>query len=118
MAKTGGVEYLQQSFTFASTTSFHIGWLPPQAYVTDVKVYVTTDFSDGVLDVGDASTANLFADDVSLNGTGSKTVTSTAQWGNVQSTTDQTEVKGIVVFTSTAPAAGAGRVVVEYAFNE
>jgi hypothetical protein len=118
MAKTGGIEYLQQAFTFANTTSFHIGWLPPNAYITDVKVLVPTDFTDGVLDVGDTTTAAAFADDVSLNGTGSKTVTSTAQWGSVQSTTDQTEVKGIVVFTSTAPGVGAGKVVVEYAFNE
>ena len=118
MAKTGGIEYLQANITFASTSSFHIGWLPPQAYITNVQVFVTTDFSDGVLDVGDADTAALFADDVSLHATGEKSVTSTAQWGAVQSTTDQTEVKGIVVFTSTAPAAGAARVVVSYAFNE
>jgi len=118
MAKTGGIEYLQVAFTFASTTSFHIGWLPPNAYVTDVKVLLPTTFSDGVLDVGDASTAALLADDVDLNGTGARTVTSTSAWGDVQSTTDQTEIKGIVVFTSTAPAAGAGKVVVEYAFNE
>lgn len=118
MAKTGGVEYLQVAFTNASTTSFHVGWLPPGACVTKVQVFVTTDFTDGVLDVGDATTANLFANDVSLNGTGEKSVTSTAQWGAVQSTTDQTEVTAIVVFTSTAPAAGAGRVVVSYVFNE
>ena len=40
------------------------------------------------------------------------------QWGAVQSTTDQTEVKGIVVATGTGLAAGAAKVVVEYAFNE
>lgn len=112
------IQYLQKAIAYTDTTSFHIGWLPPNAYVTDIKVLVTTDFTDGVLDVGDASTANLFANDVSLNGTGSKTVTSTSEWGNAQSTTDQTEVKGIVVATGTGLAAGAAKVVVEYAFNE
>jgi hypothetical protein len=118
MARIKGIEALQFSFTFANTSSFEIGWLPPNAYVTDIKVLVTTDFTDGVLDVGDASTANLFANDVSLNGTGSKTVTSTAQWGNAQSTSNQTQVTGIVVATGTGLAAGAAKVVVEYAYNE
>ena len=118
MAQTKGIEALQASFTFSSTTSFLIGYLPPNAYITRIRVLVTTDFTDGVLDVGDDSTANLFADDVTLNGTGSQTVTSTAQWGNVQSTADQTQVNGIVVATATGLAAGAAKVVVEYAFNE
>ena len=118
MARIKGIEALQYSFTYTDTTSFSIGYLPPGAYITDIKVLVTTDFTDGVLDVGDSSTANKYADDVSLNGTGSKTVTSNAEWGNVQSTSDQTEIKGIVVATGTGLSAGAAKVVVEYAFNE
>ncbi len=113
------IQYLAKQFAFSDTSSFSIGFLPPNAYITDIKVLVTTDFTDGVLDVGDADTANLFADDVTLNGTGAQTVTSTAQWGNVQSEfADQTEVFGIVVATSTGLAAGSAKVVVEYAFNE
>jgi hypothetical protein len=118
MSNTSGIKYLEVALSTSSTTSTHVGWLPPQAYVTNVQLFVTTDFTDGVVDVGDASTANLFANDISLNGTGEKTVTSTAQWGAVQSTTDQTEVTAIVVFTSTAPSAGAARLVVSFAFNE
>lgn len=118
MARTKGIEALQFSFTFANTSSFLIGYLPPNAYITRIRVLVTTDFTDGVLDVGDDTTAALFTDDVSLNGTGDKTVTSTAEWGNVQSTVNQTQVNGIVVATGTGLAAGAGKVVVEYAFNE
>jgi len=118
MARTKGVEALQYSFTYTDTTSFSIGYLPPNAYITDIKVLVTTDFTDGVLDVGDATTANKYADDVTLNGTGSQSVTSTAYWGAVESTSDQTEIKGVVVATGTGLAAGAAKVVVEYTFNE
>jgi hypothetical protein len=118
MARNKGVESLQYAFTYSDTTSFSIGWLPPNAYITDVKVLVQTTFTDGVLDVGDATTANKYADDVDLDGTGSLSVTSTSSWGAVASTTDQTEIKGIVVATGTGLSQGAGKVVVEYTFNE
>jgi hypothetical protein len=118
MARIKGVEALQYSFTYTDTTSFSIGWLPPNAYITDVKVLRTTSFEDGVLDVGDATTANKYADDVALNGTGAASVTSTSSWGAVASTTDQTEIKGIVVATGTGLSVGAAKVVVEYTFNE
>jgi hypothetical protein len=118
MARNKGIEALQYSFTYTDTTSFTIGWLPPGAYITDIKVLKTASFEDGVLDVGDGTTANKFADDVALNGTGPATVTANAQYGAVQSTSDQTEVKGIVVATGTGLSVGAAKVVVEYAFNE
>lgn len=118
MARLKGIEALTKSFTYTDTTSFEIGWLPPNAYITDIKVLKTTSFEDGVLDIGDASTANKFADDVALNGTGPATVTANAQRGVVQSTTDQTQVKGIVVATGTGLSQGAGKIVVEYAYNE
>jgi hypothetical protein len=118
MARTKGIEALQYSFTYSDTTSFTIGWLPPGAYITDIKVLKTTSFEDGVLDVGDGTTANKYADDVALNGTGAASVTSTAYWGAVASTADQTEIKGIVVATGTGLSQGAAKVVVEYAFNE
>jgi len=118
MARIKGIEALQYSFTFADTTSFTIGYLPPNAYITDIKVLVPTSFEDGVLDVGDGTTANKYADDVSLNTTGPATVTANAQYGLVQDANDQTEIKGIVVATGTGLSVGAAKVVVEYAFNE
>ena len=111
------VHNISYSFTFTDTTSFLIGYLPPNAYITDVTVLVTTDFTDGVLDVGDSDTAALYADDVTLNGTGKQSVTSTSSWGLVASTTDQTIINGIVVATGTGLAAGAAKVVVEYVYN-
>lgn len=119
MARIKGIECLQYSFTYTDTTSFEIGWLPPNAYIVDIRVLVTTDFTDGVLDIGDASTAAKYANDVSLNGVGVKTVTAVgATWGAVESTTNQTQIKGVVVATGTGLAAGAGKVIVEYAYNE
>ena len=118
MARNKGIEALQVAFTYASTTSFSVGFLPPNAYITDIKVLIPTTFTDGVLDIGDADTANLFANDVDLDTTGPATVTANATYGAVQSTTDQTEVKAIVVATGTGLSQGAGKVVVEYAFNE
>jgi hypothetical protein len=119
MARTKGIECLQKSFTYTDTTSFEIGWLPPNAYITDIKVIITTDFTDGVLDVGDASTAAKYVNDLSLNGTGPQTVTAVGTtWGAVESTANQTQINGIVVATGTGLAAGAAKVIVEYAFNE
>ena len=116
MSANNRIGYLQYVIAYTDTTAVTVGYLPPNAYITDIKVLVTTDFTDGVLDVGDSSTANAFADDVSLNGTGSKTVTSTAQWGAVQSTADQTEVKAVVVATGTGLSSGSAKLVVEYAY--
>jgi hypothetical protein len=116
MSANNRIGYLQKTVAYTDTTSFEIGYLPPNGYITDIKVLVTTDFTAGVLDVGDSTTANKYADDVSLNGTGSKSVTSTSSWGAVESTADQTLVKGIVVATGTGLAAGSAKVVVEYAY--
>ena len=111
------VHNISYTVAYTDTTSFLIGYLPPNAYITDITCLITTDFTDGVLDVGDATTANLYADDIALNGTGKQTVTSTSSWGAVASTTDQTEIKGIVVATGTGLAAGSAKVIVEYVYN-
>lgn len=118
MAAGHSIRYIERTVAYTDTTSFLIGYLPPNAYIVDISVLITTDFTDGVLDIGDASTANLYANDVSLNGTGKATVTSTSSWGAVASTADQTEIKGIVVATGTGLAAGSAKVVVEIAYSE
>ena len=112
------VKYIQKSITYSDTSSFHIGYLPPNAYITDIKCLVTTSFEGGVVDIGDGTTANKYANDIDVDGTGAVSVTSTAYWGAVASTNDQTEIKGIVVAASTGLSQGAAKVVVEYAFNE
>jgi hypothetical protein len=116
MSANNRIGYLQKVIAYTDTTSVDVGFLPPNAYVTAVKVLVTTDFTAGVLDVGITGTAAYYADDVSLDGTGSKSVTSTAQWGAVQDSSDQTQVTAIVVATGTGLAAGSAKLVVEYAY--
>lgn len=118
MAQTKGIFCLQKAITYANTTSFHIGYLPPNAYISKIRVLVPTTFTDGVLDIGDDTTAALYANDIDLDTTGEASVTATTQWGAVQSTTDQTEVKGIIVATGTGLSGGAAKIVVEYAYNE
>jgi hypothetical protein len=118
MSASNRVGYLEKTIAYTDTTSVDVGYLPPNAYVTDVQVFVTTDFTDGVLDVGITGTAAHYADDVSLNGTGKKTVTSTAQWGVIQDTSDQTNVTAIVVATGTGLAAGAAKLVVTYVYAD
>lgn len=118
MAAGHTVGYIERTVVYTDTTSFLVGYLPPNAYITDVTLLITTDFTDGVLDVGDISTANKYADDISLNGTGKATVTSTSSWGAVASTTDQTGIYGIVVATGTGLSAGSAKLVVEYVYNE
>jgi hypothetical protein len=117
MASNNRVGYMQEAFDTTSTTSFSVGYLPPNSYITDIKVLVTTAFTGGVLDVGNATTAAAYADDVDISSQGVATVSAVGgTWGTVQSTTDQTEIKAIVVAAATTLPAGAGKVIVEYAF--
>jgi len=119
MASMDRIGYIQKEVVYTDTTSFHIGYLPPNAYIVRISVSVTTDFTDGVLDIGNATTAAAYANDVALNGVGVKTVTPVAAtWGTVESTTDQTEIKGIVVATGTGLAAGAAKAIIEFAYND
>nr|BDD44687.1 hypothetical protein 17 [Legionellales bacterium] len=119
MAQDKGIFALQYSAVSTDTSSTTIGYLPANAYITDIKVLVTTAFDAGVvIDIGDSSTANLFSNDVDPTSTGAATVTLTAQAGVVQSTTDQTAVTFIVVAGGSTLQAGAAKIVVEYAFNE
>jgi hypothetical protein len=113
------IGYLQYSAVSTDTSSTTIGYLPPNAYVTNIKVLVTTAFDAGVvIDIGDGSTANLFANDVDPTSTGAASVTLTAQAGVVQDTADQTKVTFIVVAGGSTLQAGAAKIVVEYAYTE
>lgn len=118
MSANNRVGYLEKTISYTDTTSVDVGFLPPNAYVTDVTVLITPDFTDGVLDVGKTGTAAYFANDVALNGTGKQTVTSTTGWGAIQSTSDQTQVTAIVVATGTGLAAGTAKLVVSYVYAD
>ena len=112
---------IQKSITYANTTGVAVGQLPPNAYITDIKVLVTTAFTAGgndYVDIGDADTAAKFANDVNVASTGAPTVTATAYWGVVQSSSAPTTIYVVYVPAGSTPTAGAAKVVVEYAFSE
>lgn len=111
---------IQKELTYANTTATLIGYLPPNAYVSQIRVLVETAFNDGdgcVIDIGTSSTANYFANDVSVTSTGVATVTE-AKSGVVVSTTDPTAVYAIVVNSGSVSTAGKCKVCISYAFNE
>ena len=112
---------IKRAITYTDTTAVTIGYLPPNAYITDIQVLVTTAFTAGgndYLDIGDATTADKYANDVVLSSTGAPTVTATAYWGVVASANNQTAIKAVYVPAGSTPGAGAAKVVVNYCFNE
>ena len=107
---------ISKIITFANTTSLSLGFLPPNSIITGIKVLVGTAFNAGgadVIDVGDDTTANKFANDVNVASTGSATVT-LDNVGAVESSTASTEIKAIYVPAGSTPTAGSGYIVVEY----
>lgn len=112
---------LTKAITYANTTAFEVGKLPPNAFITDIKLIITTAFNAGgndYVDVGTTGSANRYANDIAASSTGSASVTSTAYWGYVESATEPTTINAIYVPAGSTPTAGVGRVVVNYAFAE
>lgn len=112
---------IQKTFTYADTSSTLLGQLPPNAFITSIKVIITTAFNapgNDYLDIGTSSSAARYADDVDCASTGSATVTSTAYWGYVESAADPTDIYYIFVPGTSVATAGEGKIVVEYVFNE
>jgi hypothetical protein len=72
-------EVKQAIVTYADTTAAELFTLPANSYIVDLFVDVQTAFAGGTttLDIGTYGTANHFADDVDVSGTGRATVTLT-----------------------------------------
>lgn len=110
---------IEEAITYSSTTAFLVGQLPPNAYIVRIGIAVTTAFNGGntdYVDVGTSGTPAQFANDIDVSSTGiaSGTVLDAA----IQSAVDPTEVYATYIATATVATAGAGRVFVEYVFNE
>jgi hypothetical protein len=118
MSSNNRIGYLAKTIAKTDTSSFLIGYLPPNAYITDIKVLITTAYDAGaVLDIGDSATAAKYSNDVDVTSVGVATVSAvTNTWGTVESTSDQTQIKGIVVAGGSTFTAGAGKIIVEYAY--
>jgi len=107
---------LSKAIAYTDTTAITVGYLPANAHIIDIIVTVGTAFNAGgndYIDVGDASTANKYADNVNVASTGKASVT-VANVGAVQSTTAPTQIKAVYVPSATAPSAGSGYVSVLY----
>lgn len=114
------LKYLQKNFTYADTSSFTIGRLPPGAYIVAIKVHVITGFNAGsndYLDIGKTGSAAYFANDINVASAGEASVTPLKN-GEVQSSNDPTTVTGIYIPAGSAPTAGAGMITIEYAYDE
>jgi hypothetical protein len=88
--------------------------LPYGAQVVGGSVIVDTAFDTGtsaVLDVGDSTTANRYANDVNLKSAARTALTITGY------VSDGAEIQITPVLVGTAATAGAGRVVVEYVIS-
>jgi hypothetical protein len=115
------IYYLQKKITYADTSAKTIGQLPANAYIVDIVVENPVAYNVGsgdFLDIGDGTTVAKFADNIVMDGTGKRTVTSTAYWGSVLSTTEPTSIVATYVPTGTAPTAGESMITVMYAYNE
>ncbi len=107
---TGTVAY---NITYTDTTSVTMGYLPPNSSIKNIRVNVGTGFDEAVVDIGDATTANQYANDVDVESTGSATVTMT-NIGAVVSATNSSAVTAIVVPTSTTLTEGSCWVYVDW----
>lgn len=106
-----------KKIAYTDTTAITVGNVPPNSVIVDINVNVGTAFNAGgadYVDIGNASSANAYADNVNVASTGAATVTKTAACGAVLSTTASTPIKAVYVPAATAPSAGSAYVTVTY----
>jgi hypothetical protein len=113
-AKTGSIV---KAITFANTSAFDIGDLPPNSLITDIYITVGTAFNAGgndYVDVGVADDTDKYADNINVASVGRKEPSGLTNIGAVVSANNSTRLQAIYVPSATAPSAGAGYVHVEY----
>jgi hypothetical protein len=110
---------IQSNITYASTTAFVVGQLPPGAFIVRIYVAVATAFNGGnvdYVDVGTSGTPAAFANDIDVSSTG--IASGTVIDASIQSTANPTDVYATYISTATVATAGSGQIVVEYVFDE
>lgn len=113
--------YIQKQIGFGDTTATLLGQLPPNAYISEIRVLVTQNFDAGstdVIDIGTSSSANRYANDIDVSSTGVATVTHTAFVGAVESVSDPTEIYAIYVPSGSAVTQGQCKVIISIGYNE
>jgi len=107
---------LSKAISYTDTTAITVGYLPANSHIIDIIVTVGTAFNAGgndYIDIGDASTANKYANDVNVASTGKASVT-VANVGAIQDANKPTTIKAVYVPSGTSPSAGAGYVNIIY----
>ena len=107
---------ISKNITYTDTTAITVGNIPPNSIIVFIKVSVGTAFDAGstdYIDIGNATTAAAYADNVNVASTGQATVTQTGV-GAVLSATSSTPIKAVYVPSGTAPTAGSGYVTIVY----
>jgi len=107
---------LSKAIAYTDTTAINVGYLPPNSIITHVYVTVATAFDAGgndYVDVGNADTANAYANDMDVSSTGRVDGT-VAGTGEVVSASAATLIKAVYVPAGSTPTDGAGYVHVEY----
>ena len=108
---------LTKAVVFTDTTAVTVGYLPANSHIIDMKVAVATAFDAGgadYIDIGSASVANAYADNVNVASTGQATVTQ-ATVGSIISSTNPSQIKAVYVPAGSTPTAGAAYVTIVYA---
>lgn len=108
------------TLAYTNTTAKVLGYLPPNAFVSSIKVFITTAFNDtgtDLIDIGISGTANYFANDVTASSEAQAAVTLT-KGAVVQSTIKPTPIYATYIGQNSNASAGAATIVVEYMFDE
>lgn len=105
-----------KTFDSSDTTATLAGSVPPNSYILRIYAIVDTAFETGdVVDVGDGTTANKYADDIALSSVGNIAGTLEDDAIGVLDADNSTEIYLTVVNNATASTDGSGTLVVEYA---
>jgi hypothetical protein len=110
---------IKKDIVFGNTTDTEIGFLPPNAYITNITIDVITAFDDtgtDLLNVGKTGTTNAFVSALDVAATGRKAPT-ILLGGVVQSATEPTKVTAKYTGQNANAAAGKASVCVMYAFD-
>ena len=105
---------LAKVITYANTSATLVGSIPPNSVMTEIKLMVSADFTAGVVDIGSASSAAAYANDIAVTSAGKILGTMTAAACAVRSAVGSTDIYAVYVPGSTAPAEGSATVVIEY----
>ena len=114
MANVTTNKVLAKAVTYADTSSTSLGFLPANAYIDYINVNVDQGFDEAIIDIGDGTTANKYANDVDVETSDTAATVTLTNCGAVESTENPTEIKYIVVPTSTTLTEGSCTITVGY----